>query len=149
MSVRTMTLEEYPPYKALVLPVGLFGPAPFCPTECICGHFSSVDGCVCVIGSSKRTWALEHPTEFAAEQKEQRIWMRRWKYWNDQETDYDEKLWKLTKPIEREFERLKDQESPIGCDWCERNGSTSCTCRCYQCSSKYCTGECHDDAEYL
>jgi hypothetical protein len=148
-----MTLEDYVPYKALNLPLGLFGPAPRMPRSCICGRFIVEDYCACASscwGTSKHAWAKANPELYEAEQEGERIAMRRHQFWIHQRGQVEEKIWIASKSVVQEFQRLQDQESAIGCHSCEQNGRTYCRCACDSCGSKYCySGECSEEMDYV
>ncbi len=147
-----MKLEDYAPYKALNLPLGLFGPAPRRPSSCICGRYIVDNYCACASECWKmpqHTHFQAHPEEYIVQQEEERSWLRRYQYWIDQRTKVEEKIWRASKSVVQEFERLQDQESTLGCFSCESHGAHRCSCFCDSCGSKYCSGDCAGDQEYL
>jgi hypothetical protein len=148
-----MSIEDYAPYKALNLPVGLYGPAPYRPSTCICGRYMRENGfCLCATSCHSwpdYKWATENPQKWEAEQKEAQAWMRRWQHWLHQSDTVGAEIWKKSKHIHREFEALQDAESRFGCHSCESSGYTSCHCACETCGDKWCVGSCADDQEYL
>ncbi len=145
-------LQTYPPFQALNMPIGLFGPAPYMPQSCICGRFIVEDYCACAAECwkmPKHTWATANPIEYELEQAVQRRYMRQHQFWIQQCLDFHEKFWKRAKPVVEEYERLLDQESSMGCHACQTNGYACCKCHCDSCGSKYCTGDCSCDQEWV
>lgn len=149
-----MKIEDYPPYKALNLSLGLFGPTPYNPTECACGRLGRIEEIFCMCASScmshpKYSLYKANPDLYKAEQNELRILKRRYLEWIKQRSAIEQSNWLKSRSLVYEFERLRDKESPIDCWECEQDKwKHYCTCCCDNCGSKWCNDQCRDDDEY-
>jgi hypothetical protein len=147
-----MCVDDYAPYKALNLSLGLFGPAPRLPASCTCGAFIVDDYCACASECwkmPKHKWAKANPRLYKAEQEEERAWFRRCQFWQQQQAEFAEKQLVMSMHILQEFDKLQDLESSIGCLTCEKNRRHSCRCACDGCGSKYCNGDCACENEWV
>ncbi len=149
-----MKIEDYPPYKALNLGPGLYGPIPYVPSECACGSIGRYEDpfCMCAISCmSHPKYALykANPELYKAEQEELRLHRRRYLLWIEERNKVENAMWIKSKPIIYQFERLRDQESPIGCWSCEQDRYGGCRCECEYCGDKYCDNSCDQDCDYI
>jgi hypothetical protein len=147
-----MEFEDFPPFKALGLPIGLYGPAPKMPSSCTCGRFIVEDFCMCAtscMSMPKWTWAKENPEAYAAEQAGEARWLRVWRAWSEQKRAFDLWWYTETKVVRRQFNLLRDAQSAIGCHECETRSHDYCVCECRDCGDKYCDGSCayEDDGD--
>ena len=147
-----MQLEDYLPYKEAraSLPICIYGPAPFHPSNCICGRYIVDDFCICATScttTSKAQWAKENPEAYKAEQVQQVKWLKIWYHWQTQYSGVQTLIHNSLFQYVCDFEQLRDQESHIGCYKCQKNYLQYCECNyCDACGDKYCGG-CHPDDE--
>lgn len=149
-----MKIEDYPPYKALNLGPGFYGPMPYAPSECACGRLGRYEEIFCMCAMSCMThpkYALykANPELYKAEQEELRFHRKRYLIWLEERNKVENAIWLKSKHIINNFERLRDEESPIGCWPCEKYGSLYCKCECDNCGNKYCDNNCEQDYDYL
>jgi hypothetical protein len=140
-----MTLQNYPPYKAIrdALPIGLFGPVPFNPTSCACGRYIIDNFCICAsscISMPKYNWVKLYPELYQTEQLLHARLKNIWYLWYHQNQDINHIIYTNTIHIIKHFYRLRDNESSIDCYECELyNDYCSCN-NCENCGDKYCYG---------
>jgi hypothetical protein len=139
-----MQIEDYLPYKEAraALPIGLFGPQPLYPRSCICGRYIVDDYCKCAtscLGTTKHKWATENPEAYQAEQAQMAKWRIIFNHWQKQYAAVQNIIHCGIAQHVTQFERLRDEESAIGCYKCELTGLDYCECDyCYGCGDKYC-----------
>ena len=127
-----MTLEEYPPYKALGPKPVLHGPAPYWPSLSGCGMYHIAENmCVCSMDCERKpllAWARANPEAFNQKQQEMARWNRLWKLWCQQRDQIEAEWSTKTYWIRQTFNELQDKESPIGCVECEDSYRDYCNC---------------------
>lgn len=146
-----MKLEDFDEYKAHGEKPVLQGPSPYHAMFCGCDRYRvSSMGCVCSMECREKPlyhWAKAHPEEFQQKQKEMHRWRHLWTLWLKQKDELSYQWDNKTHSTRMHFQWLQDDESPIGCAHCERNGRDYCNCECEECGSKYCPG-CYRDDDY-
>ncbi len=144
-----MRLDDFEDYKALGEPLKLHGPAPYRPHLCGCNRYYLCRGmCVCSMSCREKplyAWMKAHPEEFKAKQKEMRRWRMLADIWWKQQDTVSQQWESISWSARMRFYHLQDEESPIGCASCERDGCNWCKCECDNCGSKWCPGNCCDD----
>lgn len=146
-----MKLEDYSPYRALGPKPLLYGPEPYRPSLCGCGLYRIAENmCICCMDCMRKpllAWALTNPEAFNAKQKEMGRWYWLSTLWMDQQRENDMRWDAVSSQVRFEFQCLQDDESPIGCAYCEREGRDACECECEDCGCKHacrCDDYCDD-----
>jgi hypothetical protein len=134
MVYTNMPIEEYPPYKELDLPIGLFGPAPFNPPQCVCGNFIIDGNCIC---------SSTPPSDYKVQQDTMYMWFNRFYHWRNQLDEFNSYIYKASAHVRLQLLKLIDAESPIGCYTCHISQYSECQCDCPDCGDKYCNGSCY------
>ncbi len=143
-----MRLCDFPPYKALGEPLALQGPAPYRPQICGCDRYIICERmCVCSMECREKplwTWAKANPEAFAKKQSEMHRWRHLADLWAKQVDDVNRRWESISYGPHCQLRNLQNEESPIGCAYCESKGHKACRCDCDNCGSKYCMGECEE-----